>query len=74
MENLNDIFAEEEARRLAEAKAEMAKEKAAYDALSDEEKAKLAADREAYWAKWEAALEAAGIDEDEDEDEDDEHD
>ena len=47
MENLSDIFAEEEARRLAEAKAEAAKEKAAWDALTPAEQAAIIEQRAA---------------------------
>lgn len=47
MENLSDIFAEEEARRLAEAWAEVAKEKAAWDALTPVEQAAIIEQRAA---------------------------
>ena len=66
MEDLNDIFAEEEARRLAEGRAEQAKEDAAYAALTPEEKAaKLAAYEAKYAALEDEALEDEADEEDE---------
>lgn len=67
---LGDLMAEYEAERLAEARKEMEKEQAAWDALPQSEKDRIFAERE---AKWEA-LEAAAEEPDDDEDEEDEED
>jgi hypothetical protein len=58
MENLSDIFAEEERRRLAEAKAEQAKEDAAWAALTPEERAAELAKAEEKWAALETEAQA----------------
>jgi len=50
MQTLSEIMAEEEARRLAETRAEVAAEKAAWDALTPEEQAAAIAAREAKYA------------------------
>jgi len=67
-ENVFDIFAEEEARRLAEAKAEIAREDAEYAKLSPEEKARRSAEYEAKYAH----LDNLPEEDDEEEDEEDE--
>lgn len=71
---LGEMFAEEEARRVAETRREREAERAAWNALSDEERAERIAAGERKLEEFEAALEAADDDEetDEDEDEDDE--
>lgn len=71
LKTMDELFAEEEAKRLASEKAEIAKEDAAYHALPQAEKDRLQAERDAYWARIAAAEEAA-TDEDEGEDEEDE--
>lgn len=70
LKTLEELFAEEEAKRLASEKAQIAEEDATYHALPQAEKDRLQAKRDAYWARIEAAEEAA-TDEDEDEEEDD---
>ena len=76
MANMNDLMADYEAELKATADKEMAAERAAYEALSPEEKAALAAASDAKWAAWADAIEAAEANQadDEDEDEDDESD
>lgn len=69
MTDLSDIFAEEEARLVAEAEADRAKEAAAWAALTPEERA---ARSRAFEAKYEAMFDIAPDDADEDEDEDEE--
>lgn len=69
MTSLADLFAEEEAKNVAKVRAEMAEEKAAWDALTDAERADLIA---ANAAKWEARF--AGCDDEPEEDEDEEAD
>jgi hypothetical protein len=56
---LAELFAEEEANRMAEAKAEIAAEDAAWLALSDAERASITANREAYWRDIEDACAAS---------------
>lgn len=70
MQSFHEMLQEEEAKRLAEARAEIAKEKADWDALSSEAKAAKAAEFE---AKYERLFEASECD-DEDLDEEDEDD
>lgn len=72
IETLADIFAEEEERRTAEARREIAAEQAAWDALTPEEKAAKLAENEAKWAAYADAVEAAEAEPDEDEDEEEE--
>lgn len=67
MEDLTSLFAEEEARRLAEARAEIAKEKAVYDALSPEQKAAKNAEYEAKYAHFDDLVEADETEEDDEE-------
>jgi len=71
MENLNDIFREEEDRLLAEARAEIAAENAAWWALTQAERDAITAAREARYA---ALAEASEEDDEEEEDEEDEED
>lgn len=71
-QTLDQLMAEDEAKRRAEAIAEIAAEKAAWDALPEDEKARQIEAREAKWAAFEEAAERAlaeesGEDEDEDE-------
>lgn len=66
MANLSDLFKEEEEARLATARAEIAQEKAAWDALTPEEREQLSA---AYEAKY-ALLEEASVTEEEGDDDD----
>ena len=47
--DLNDIFAEEEARLLAESRAEMAREQAQWNALTEEQKASRLGERRESW-------------------------
>jgi len=71
MENMTDIFREEEARLLAEGRAAIAAETAAWNALSQAERDAITAEREARFAALDdAAEDDEGDDEDEDEDED----
>ncbi len=65
---LDELFAQDEEERLAKTRAEMAAEKAAWDALPQEEKDRINAEREAYWDQFETP---ADVDDDEDEEEDD---
>lgn len=72
---LDELFAQDEDERLAATKAEMAAEKAAWDALPQEEKDRITAERESKWEAFEEACiasEAAEEEETEEEDEDDE--
>jgi uncharacterized protein (DUF2267 family) len=71
LKTLEELFAEEEAKRLAAERAQIAEEDAAYHALPQAEKDRLQAKRDAYWARIEAAEEAAANEPDEDEEEDD---
>lgn len=72
MKTLDELFAEEEEKRLAKEKAEIAAEDAAYKALPQEEKDRLDAEREAYWQRIEDAAAESDEDEDEAEEEEDE--
>jgi len=67
MEDINDIFAAEEARLLTEALAEITKEDAAWRALSPEERE---AKHEEWEARW-AAFDNAEVDYDDAEQDDD---
>lgn len=53
--NLSDIMAEEQANRLAEAKAEIAAEKAAWEAMTPEQQADIIKEREAKFERLEQA-------------------
>ena len=69
MSSLAEIMAEEDARRVAEARAEIAREQAEWAALSPTAQAAIIAAREAKWAAFQDAIdaqEAADPDEDED--------
>ncbi|CAB5187270.1 hypothetical protein UFOVP166_26 [uncultured Caudovirales phage] len=69
MEDFNDIFREEEARLLAEGRADIAAETAAWNALTQTERDAITAEREARFAALDdAAEDDEGDDEDEDED------
>jgi len=69
-EFMGDIFAEEEAKRLAEGRAEIAAEKAAWEALSQAERDRISKERaDRYEEMFELAQEG-----EEDEDEQDEED
>lgn len=69
-ESLADIFAEEEARRTEEARREIAKEDAAWNALTPEERERITAERESKWAEFDDAVKAAEANGDEDEESD----
>jgi len=71
MQTLDELMAEDDAKREAQTKAEIAAEDAAYHALPQAEKDRIQAERDAYWARLAAAEEAAP---DNDEDEDEDHD
>lgn len=71
MESLNDIFVEEEARLLTATRAEIAAEKAAWNALTDEERAAHTA---AVEAKYSDIFDVADSDDDDSEDEPEEDD
>lgn len=66
---LDEMFAPIEAERLAAAKAEIAAEKAAWDALPQSEKDRINAERDKRWEDFDAACQAS---DDEEEDSDDE--
>lgn len=71
MTNIWDLFNEEEERLLAEGRAEIAAEDAAWQALPQAERDRIIAEREAKNAEWDALLsDEEPEDEDEDEDED----
>jgi hypothetical protein len=77
MMTLDELFAGYEATAYAKAKAEIAAEQAAFDALPEAEKARIAAERDARAAAVADAIdadEAAAAEEDEDEDEDSDND
>ena len=69
MQTLDEMFAEEEATRLAKEKAASAAEDAAYHALPQVEKDRIIAEREARWAELDEAERRALLAEDDDEDE-----
>ena len=69
MQTLDEMFAEEEATRLAKEKAASAAEDAAYHALPQAEKDRLQAERDAFWERVAAAEEAATDEPDEDDEE-----
>lgn len=68
-ESLADIMAEEEARRLAEARAEIAAEKRAWDAMNPAEQAEVIAKREAKFADVPDIDEGDDLDDEDDGDE-----
>ena len=67
MQDLNDIFAAEEERLLAEGRAAIAAEDAAWNALPQAERDRILAERE---AKWDALFRALDVEADEEDDED----
>ena len=67
MQDLNDIFAAEEERLLAEGRAAIAAEDAAWNALPQAERDRILAERE---AKWDALFWALDVEADEEDDED----
>ena len=67
LKTLDELMAEDDAKREAKTKAEIAAEDAAYHALPQAEKDRLQAEREAYWALIAAAEKAPTDDEVEDE-------
>ena len=67
MQDLNDIFAAEEERLLAEGRAAIAAEDAAWNALPQAERDRILAERE---AKWDALFRARDVEADEEDDED----
>lgn len=67
-ESLADIMASEEARRLDEARAEIAAEKAAWDALSPDDQARAIEAVEAKFADWDQPDDSDDSDDDQDED------
>lgn len=71
-----DMLREEEDRLVAQARAEIAAEEAAWNALSDEERAAINAERAAKWDAFADAADAADADseDDEEEEEDDSYD
>ena len=70
--NLDDMFREEEERRVAQHRLETAAESAAWDALSDEERAAVIAARDAKWNAFADACEAQAGDDDDDDNDDNE--
>jgi len=68
-EFMGDIFAEEEAKRLAEGRAEIAAEKAAWEALSQAERDRISKDRA---DRYEEMFELAQEDDEDEQDEEDE--
>lgn len=70
-ESMADLMAEHEAELEAKGKAELAKERAAWEALPQVERDRILAERQAKWDALETTTEQADEDEeDEDEDED----
>ena len=67
MQDLNDIFAAEEERLLAEGRAAIAAEDAAWNALPQAERDRILAERE---GKWDALFRALDVEADEEDDED----
>jgi len=68
MEDINDIFAAEEARLLAEGQAAIAAEDAAWDALPQAERDRLAEESAARWAALFSALDREAEEEDAEDD------
>ena len=68
-EFMGDIFAEEEAKRLAEGRAEIAAEKAAWEDLSQAERDRISKDRA---DRYEEMFELAQEDDEDEQDEEDE--
>lgn len=56
MSTLAEFFAEEEKKLEEKAKAEIAAERAAWDALPQAEKDRINAERDAYWASLDEAM------------------
>jgi predicted Fe-S protein YdhL (DUF1289 family) len=54
---LHELFSQDEEERLAKARAEMAAEKAAWDALPDDEKLRILTEQEARWAAMQEDIE-----------------
>lgn len=71
---LDELFSQEEAEREAKGRAEIAAERAAWDALPQAEKDRWRAEREAKWEAMEAAAEDDDGTDDEDEEEDEQDD
>lgn len=71
MANLMDLFAEEEEIRLAQSRAEIAAERAAFEAKSPEERAAITAAREAFWESLHDIAFVANEEDDDDDEEDD---
>lgn len=72
---LDELFSRDEEERLAKVKAEMAAEKAAWDALPQEEKDRVNAEREKFWESMEDnSVDSSEDDEDEDDQDDEEED
>jgi len=72
LKTMDELFAEDEAKRLADGKKQIAAEDAAYHALPQAEKDRLQAERDAHWARIADAEEAAGDDDETDDDEEEE--
>jgi hypothetical protein len=71
MQTLHELIAEEEAKLEAKANAEIAAERAAWEALPQAEKDRINAERDAMWARLEDAADHGPEDEDDGEDQDD---
>ncbi len=69
---LGELFEQDEAERLAKSRAEIAREKAEWDAKPQEEKDRIIAENEERWERFDEAVKASEAAADEDEDEDDE--
>jgi hypothetical protein len=74
MTNIWDLFNEEEERLLAEGRAEIAAEDAAWQALPQAERDRINAEREAKNAEWDALLSDEEPEDEEPEDEEEEED
>ena len=74
MTNIWDLFNEEEERLLAEGRAEIAAEDAAWQALPQAERDRITAEREAKNAEWDALLSDEEPEDDEDDEDEDEGD
>ena len=66
---MNDVFAEYEREQEGQTRKELAKEQAAWDALTDAQRAKIIATNRAKLDAWGDALEAAVEEDDDDEEE-----
>lgn len=72
MQDLNDLFREEEEKALAKTKKEMAEEQAAWDALPQSEKDRITAEYEAKYADVPEGDDSEEEDEDSEDEEDEE--